>query len=194
MRRIRMLYRFEKTIARSMISWNEIRIAFNMIDKYTRQCDVAQTSSLRGENNLLLKRIEKATNRLEKLIKNEKQTKTQTKNNWAKIVESASLDASLREDVIVAPLKRKLTKNIKIIIYIKKDSKIERMQKINAIKIVKLIRNLNIASALSTHQDILAIRQHKKIIVFRITLKSNKRILKQNNFWAKKISMTTILR
>ncbi len=64
----------------------------------------------------------------------------------------------------------------------------------NAIEIVKLVRNLNIASALSTRQDILAIRQHKRIIVFRTTLESSKRILEQNDFWAKKISMATILR
>jgi len=49
-------------------------------------------------------------------------------------------------------------------------------------KIVKLVRNLNIANALLTHQDILAIKQHKKITIFRTTLESNKRILKQNDF------------
>jgi len=52
-----------------------------MIDKYTRQRDVAQTSLSRDENNSSLERIEKTTNKLEKLAKNEKQTKTQTKNN-----------------------------------------------------------------------------------------------------------------
>jgi len=47
-----------------------------MINKYTRQRDVAQTNLSRSENNSSLKRIEKTTNKLEKLVKNEKQTKT----------------------------------------------------------------------------------------------------------------------
>jgi len=46
-----------------------------------RQCDVAQTNLFRNENSSSLERIEKTTNKLEKLAKNEKQTKTQTKNN-----------------------------------------------------------------------------------------------------------------
>jgi len=71
---------------------------------------------------------------------------------------------------------------MKIIIYIKRDSKIEKVQKINAIKIVKLAQDSNIVNALLMHQDILAIKQHKRIIVFRTTLKSNKRILEQNDF------------
>jgi len=75
MRRIRMLYGFEGTIARGMIPWNEMRIAFNMIDEYTRQRDVAQTSSPQGGDSSSLERIEKTTNKLEKLAKNEKQTK-----------------------------------------------------------------------------------------------------------------------
>jgi len=69
-----------------------------------------------------------------------------------------------------------------MIIYIKRDSKIEKMQKINAMKIVKLVRDLNIANALLTHQDILAIKQYKRIIIFRTTIESNKRILEQNDF------------
>jgi len=60
--------------------------------------------------------------------------------------------------------------------------KIERVQKINAKEIVNLVRDLIITNALLTHQDILTIRQHKKIIVFQITCESNKKILKQNDF------------
>jgi len=44
------------------------------------------------------------------------------------------------------------------------------------------------------HQNILTIRQHKRIIVFQIACENNKKILKQNDFWTKKISITTILR
>jgi len=83
---------------------------------------------------------------------------------------------------------------MEMVIYIKGDSKIERVQKMNAMKIVKLARGPNIASALSTRQDILTIRQHKGMIVFRTALEGSKRILEQNDFWAKKISMATILR
>jgi len=52
----------------------------------------------------------------------------------------------------------------------------------NAKEIVKLARGLAITSALSTHQDILAIKQHKGIIVFQIACESNKKILEQNDF------------
>jgi len=64
----------------------------------------------------------------------------------------------------------------------------------NAKEIVNLVQNLVITSALLTRQDILTIRQHKKIIVFQIACESNKKKLKQNDFWAKKISIATILR
>jgi len=68
------------------------------------------------------------------------------------------------------------------------------VQRMNAKKIVKLAKDLIIIGALSTHQDILTIRQHKRIIVFQIACESNKKILKQNDFWAKKISIIAILR
>jgi len=52
----------------------------------------------------------------------------------------------------------------------------------NAKEIVKLARDLVIIDALLTHQDILAIKQHKRIIVFQIACENNKKILEQNDF------------
>jgi len=56
---------------------------------------------------------------MKKMTKNEKRTRAQAKNNWAKIARDASsitMYTLSREDATIALSKRKLTKNIKIII------------------------------------------------------------------------------
>jgi len=53
---------------------------------------------------------------------------------------------------------------------------------INVAKIITLTRDLDIVETLITQKNIQRIRCFKRIIVFRVNNKSNKTILKSNNF------------
>jgi len=56
------------------------------------------------------------------------------------------------------------------------------VHKISAIKIIALIRNLDTIDTLITQKDIQKIKQFKKIIIFRVNSKSNKKTLKLSDF------------
>jgi len=51
-----------------------------MIDEYTRQCDVAPISS-QSEDDSLLERLKKMTNKIKRATKDKKRTRTQAKNS-----------------------------------------------------------------------------------------------------------------
>ena len=56
------------------------------------------------------------------------------------------------------------------------------MQKINAIKIIALIYKLNTINTLFIRKNIVEVKEFKKLIIFRIIFKENKRLLKSNDF------------
>jgi len=56
------------------------------------------------------------------------------------------------------------------------------VHKINATKVVILVCNFNVVETLIARKSIQSIRHFKKIIVFRINNKSNKKTLESNDF------------
>ena len=56
------------------------------------------------------------------------------------------------------------------------------MQKMNATKMIALIRELNIENTLTARKNIIKIRKFKKLMIFRKIFGKNKKILKFNNF------------
>ena len=58
----------------------------------------------------------------------------------------------------------------------------KRMQKMSAVKIIMLIRELNTMNTLLARKNIVEIRKFKKLIIFRKIFEKNKKILKLNDF------------
>ena len=58
----------------------------------------------------------------------------------------------------------------------------KRMQKINAVKIIVLICELNIENTLTARKNIIKIKKFKKLMIFKIIFEKSKKILKFNNF------------
>ena len=52
----------------------------------------------------------------------------------------------------------------------------------SAIKIIVLIRKLNIENTLTARKNIVKIKKFKKLMIFRVIFKESKKILKFNNF------------
>ena len=125
----------------------------------------------------------------------EKTKDTIEENIWAKITIKQSMIAIsalfLRE--INAFSKRKSSRKMKLIIWIKKKQKIKRMQKMNAIEMIILTRESNIENMLTTRKNIVKIKRFKKLMIFKIIFEKSKKILKFNNFWIKDVVLTTIL-
>ena len=56
------------------------------------------------------------------------------------------------------------------------------MQKINATKMIALTRKLNIKNTLITRKNIIKIKKFKRLMIFKVIFKKNKKILKFNDF------------
>ena len=56
------------------------------------------------------------------------------------------------------------------------------MQKINTTKIIVLIYELNIKNTLTACKNIVKIKRFKKLMIFKIIVEENKKILKFNDF------------
>ena len=56
------------------------------------------------------------------------------------------------------------------------------MQKMNAMKIIALTRELNTMNTLSARKNIVEVRKFKKLMIFRIIFKESNKILKLNDF------------
>ena len=56
------------------------------------------------------------------------------------------------------------------------------MQKMNVMKLIALIRELNTMNILFAQKNIVEIKKFKKLIIFRIIFEKSKKILKLNNF------------
>ena len=56
------------------------------------------------------------------------------------------------------------------------------MQKINAAKMIILIRELNIKNMLIARKNIVKIKKFKKLMIFKVIFEKSKKILKFNDF------------
>ena len=58
----------------------------------------------------------------------------------------------------------------------------KRVQKMNATEIIILIYKSNIENTLIARKNIVKIKTFKKLIIFKVIFKENKKIIKFNNF------------
>ena len=58
----------------------------------------------------------------------------------------------------------------------------KRVQKMNVLKMIILIRESNIKNTLTARKNIIKIKKFKKLMIFRIIFEKSKKILKFNNF------------
>ena len=56
------------------------------------------------------------------------------------------------------------------------------MQKMNAAKIIALTQKSNMINTLLARKNIVEVKRFKKLMIFKIIFKKNKKILKLNNF------------
>ena len=126
----------------------------------------------------------------------EKTKDTIKRNIWAKITikqSTVTISTFLLREINVF-LKRKSSKEMELMIWIKEEQKIKQMQKMNTTKIIVLICKSNIENTLIARKNIIKIKKFKRLMIFRIIFEKSKKILKFNNFWIKNVVSTTILR
>ena len=141
------------------------------ITKITNECFEKQITKLKKMIRKLKKVIEKTKNTIKE-------------NTWTKITIKQSIIAIsaffLREINVFS--KWKLNKKMKLMTWIKEKQKMKWMQKMNAAKIITLTCKSNIKNTLITRKNIIKIKKFKKLMIFKIIFKRNKKILKFNNF------------
>ena len=90
--------------------------------------------------------------------------------------------------------KRQFNKEMKLIILIKENQEMKKMQKMNVMKIITLTRKSDTMNTLFAWKNIVKIKKFKKLMIFRIIFKESKQILKLNDFWIKNVAITTIFK
>ncbi len=105
-----------------------------------------------------------------------------------------SIQSLLNKSARITLLIESLRKKFKIKIYIKKEKKIKRIIATTTNNIINQIYKTNTKTTLSIYKNIRAIRRRFDLVIFRIKTKKNKRVLKKNNFWTKKILSNANLR
>ena len=93
-----------------------------------------------------------------------------------------------------APSKRKSSRKMKLMTWIKEKQKMKRMQKMSAAKMIILTRKSDIENTLTARKNIVEIKRFKKLMIFKIIFEGSKKILKFNDFWIKDIASTATLR
>ena len=71
---------------------------------------------------------------------------------------------------------------MRLMIKIKKEQKMKRMQKMNAAEMIALIYKSNIKNMLIARKNIVKIRKFKKLMIFKVIFEKSKKTLKFNNF------------
>jgi len=140
-----------------------------------------------------LKKLKKIIDKLEKkLVKNKKRV-----DNWTKRVRKKSITffrSYFNLSVDIASSIRNFYKKFEIKIFIKSEKKIKRIIIITTKNIVNWARKIDVNKTLFARKNIEIIKRRLKLLIFRIKTKNNKKILKKNNFWIKKISLNASLR
>ena len=167
---------------------------FDMMKHATRhECaNVMKTMNECFERQIM--KLKKMIKKLKKMI--EKTKDTIEENTWTKItIKQLTIAISIFFTCeISAFLKRKSSKKMKLMTWIKEKQEMKRMQKMSATEIIILICKSNIEDTLTIRKNIVKIRRFKRLMIFKIIFERNKKILKFNNFWIKDVVLTTILR
>lgn len=165
-----------------------------LIEKLTRRLSELAAKNRRIDMTSILERLKKTIDRLERVKRIEK--RTQSANTWANIAQDLSsiAQATIKMNVKQAPPKRRLTREMKLMMWIKGKQETKRVHKMSATKVMTLTRDSNIVNTLNARKNIQEIRCFKGMVVFKMRSESNRKILKSNNFWVKNVSIATILR
>ena len=127
-------------------------------------------------------RLEKMIKKLKRMI--EKTKDTIEENIWTKITIRQSTIATLifllRE--INVSSKRKSSRKMKLMTWIKKEQKIKRMQKMSATEIIVLTCKSNIENTLTARKNIVKVRRFKRLMIFKVIFEESKKTLKFNDF------------
>ncbi len=161
-----------------------------MIEKLTRQRVAALTVNRCMKNQL--KRLKKIMSRLEKKFTKKKRCI----DNWAKRANKKStmlFKNYLVFSADVASSVQNHCKKFKIKIFIKEKKKIKRIMMITTKNIIRWVKEIDVDKMLSTHKNIETMKRWSNLLIFWIKMKDNKRILKKNNFWIKKILLNISL-
>ena len=169
---------------KTLIKWIETR---------QRQFENATTISRRDVEEHQIDKLKKTIDKLKKTTKEKQKARH---DNWAKIAATSSTiaHASSQRLATQTSFERRLNKEMKMIVWIKSEKKMKRIQKMSATKMMTLTRESNANTTLSTRKNIQKIKRFKNMIVFKVSFESNKKILKFNDYWVKNVSTTTSLR
>ena len=155
---------------------------FNMIKDATRHECASETKKTNDCFERQVTKLKKMIKKLKRMIKKTKDTIEE--NIWAKMIVRQSKVAIstlfLRE--IDASSKRRSSKEMKLMTWIKEKQEMKQMQKMNAAEMIVLIRESNIENTLTARKNIVEIKKFKKLIIFKIIFEGSKKILKFNDF------------
>ena len=189
--KLRVLYELNEQLINESILWEELKRVTNMIEKLTRQRVEASTRSQRMKEQL--NKLKKLTSKLKK----NSQTKQKQINNWVKITNEKieqSTQRNLNIDVNATSSIRHICEKFEIKIFIKEKKKIKKVMTTTTKNIINRAREINSSKTLSKRKNIKIMKRRSRFIIFKINTKNNKKILKSNDFWVKKISFDASLR
>ncbi len=189
--KLRVFYKLNERKNNELMLWKKMKRLMNMTEKLTRQRVNALMINQWMKNQL--KRLKKITCRLEKKFAKEKKWV----NSWAKRVSeklTTSFKSHLALSINMSLLMQNHCKKLKVKIFIKEEEKIKRIMMITTKNIVEWARESNVDKMLSTCKDIETMKRWLNLLIFQVKTKDSKKILKENNFWIRKMSLNTSLR
>jgi len=149
----------------------------------TNQRIVLLTLNKRIKNQL--KKLKKIINKLEKeLVKNKKRI-----NNWAKKANKKLIilfRSYLSLNVNIALLMQNFYKKFEVKIFIRSKEKIKRIITTTTKNIVNWTKKINVNETLLARKNIEIIKRRLRLLVFKIKIKNNKKILKKKTFELKR--------
>ena len=189
--KLRTLYEFNEQLINELIFWKKLKRVTNMSKKLTRQRVETSTKSQRMKKQL--NKLKKLTNKLKK----NSQTKQKQINNWVKITNKKfeqSTQRDLNINVNVASSIRHICEKFEIKNFIKEEKKIKKFMTTTTKNLINRTKKINNSKTFSKRKNIKIIKRRSRLIIFKINTKNNKKILKSNDFWIKKISLDASLR
>ncbi len=188
--KLQVLYEFNECKNNELMLWEKMRRLTEMIEKLTRQHVAVLTVNQCMKNQL--KRLKKIMSRLEKKFAKKKRCI----DNWVKRTNEKSMtlfESHLVLSINIASSVWNHCKKFKIKIFVKEKEKIKRIMMITTENIVRWAREIDVDETLSTRKNIETMKRWSNLLIFQIKIKDSKKILKENNFWIKEISLNISL-
>ena len=194
MSKIRGLYGSKEKNLTGMVSWTALTKLFALMKDATRQRGDGGAKGPSCCSGKQTTRLEEVARKLKRIA--EKTINTAEKNIWAKVAFKSAEVAFSVSSVLAAsaPPKRRLSKEMELVAWIKGDQEMKRVQKMSAAEVVALARGPDTVNTLPARKNIVEVRRFKRLVVFKIVSEGSKKILKSNDFWIKDVVITATLR